>query len=193
MRVGGGIGGKKASGKKGNAEVLPPVERNKDTVDYMGAYICSTEVREAQPMWDPLTEDACFCCKDGGELIECDWNRDDEGAERSGRRLCPKVYHEDCLGFEVPDETVKWCCPRHYCMKCGLHNPPYSCRFCAHSFCSEHKPEDAKLLGSATPDVPGVMFVICERCAGLYEQADVRGLLKQKQGAVEAIFGTKSS
>ena len=33
------------------------------------------------------TEDTCFCCKDGGELIECDWNRHRPGA------CCPKVYH----------------------------------------------------------------------------------------------------
>jgi hypothetical protein len=36
--------------------VLPPVEKNRDIVDYMGAYICSTELRETQEMWDPITE-----------------------------------------------------------------------------------------------------------------------------------------
>jgi hypothetical protein len=48
--------------------------------------------------------------------------------------LCPKVYHQDCLGFEVPEDT-EWLCPRHYCMKCGLKHPKFMCRFCPMSFC----------------------------------------------------------
>jgi hypothetical protein len=49
-------------------ELLPPVETQRDEVDYMAAYMRSTQSHEA-------TEDTCFCCKDGGDLIECDCNR----------------------------------------------------------------------------------------------------------------------
>jgi hypothetical protein len=176
------------------AAAVPPAVADRDICKYMAAYIRSTRKREESAgVWDPLTEDACFCCKDGGELIECDWNR--EESETEGRtRMCPKVYHEDCLGFKVPeDETIKWCCPRHYCMQCGLQNPPYACRYCPMSFCIDHKPGDAELVGPATPDVPGVTFVVCSRCSDMQQQASERGLLtgsgKKGISAVEDIFG----
>lgn len=97
------------------------------------------------------TEDVCFCCKDGGDLIECDWT----GMDNSFAK-CPKVYHEctlsafmnhriqsidlisllllsDCLGYEVP-EDITWRCPRHRCVTCGVI-ALFSCRFCVTSYC----------------------------------------------------------
>jgi hypothetical protein len=72
--------------------VLAPVNPDRDVVDYFGDYVIFVEERESQgPPWQPMTEDSCFCCKDGGDLLECDWNR---GCEHQGSHMCPKVYHE---------------------------------------------------------------------------------------------------
>jgi len=49
-------------------------------------------------------EDYCFCCDDGGELLEC--------------VACPKVYHLQCVQLdEIPKGT--WRCPWHTCYNCG--------------------------------------------------------------------------
>ena len=144
-------------------------------MDYFGAYATQLERREGlAPPWDPPTEDTCFCCKDGGSLIECDYNR---GCEASGMHQCPKVYHEACLGFAV-DDDVDWLCPRHFCSVCGSNQPKWSCRFCPNSFCGEHFPTGARSIGPATADIAagGVEFIHCHRCTELLSQAKTRGL-----------------
>jgi hypothetical protein len=74
------------------------------------------------------TDDVCFLCKDGGNVIECDW---------SGPRkyCCRKVYHEYCLNFEVKAD-IQWCCPRHFCSCCGSQSIKYMCMFCPISICN---------------------------------------------------------
>lgn len=79
---------------------------------------------------DVPTDDVCFLCKDGGDLIECDWTCP---TGKSGER-CLKVYHTYCLDFEVSDE--KWCCPRHYCDMCGVQSLKYICKYCPVSICA---------------------------------------------------------
>jgi hypothetical protein len=79
---------------------------------------------------DVPTDDVCFLCKDGGELIECDWVCP---TGKNGER-CLKVYHTYCLDFEVSDE--KWCCPRHYCDMCGSQSLKYICKYCPVSICA---------------------------------------------------------
>jgi hypothetical protein len=76
------------------------------------------------------TEDSCFLCKDGGELIECDH------VMPSGVR-CKKVYHEDCLSYKVPDSIATWLCPRHYCDACGSQDLEYVCMYCPFSICTK--------------------------------------------------------
>jgi hypothetical protein len=76
------------------------------------------------------TEDSCFLCKDGGELIECDH------VMPSGVR-CKKVYHEDCLSYKVPDSIATWLCPRHYCDACGSQDLEYVCMYCPFSICAK--------------------------------------------------------
>lgn len=80
------------------------------------------------------SEDACFLCKDGGELLECDYQ-----APNCAR--CPKVFHEACLGFKV--ETERWNCPRHYCGACGKY-AFQMCTLCPMAYCRDH------MLKSAT-------------------------------------------
>ena len=77
------------------------------------------------------TDDVCFLCKDGGELIECDWRC---ATAKHGER-CLKVYHTYCLDFEVP-ENDKWCCPRHYCDMCGNQTLKFVCKYCPVSLCA---------------------------------------------------------
>ena len=78
-----------------------------------------------------LTDDVCFLCKDGGDLIECDWRC---STAKHGER-CLKVYHSYCLDFEVADDK-NWCCPRHYCDMCGNQTLKYICKYCPVSLCA---------------------------------------------------------
>eukprot|EP00657_Telonema_sp_P-1_P001946 TRINITY_DN14739_c0_g1_i1.p1 TRINITY_DN14739_c0_g1~~TRINITY_DN14739_c0_g1_i1.p1 ORF type:complete len:340 (-),score=63.09 TRINITY_DN14739_c0_g1_i1:167-1186(-) len=72
------------------------------------------------------SEDDCFVCRDGGDLILCD--------------LCPRAYHYKCLGYEtLPSGAFK--CRYHVCdagtcpRKSNVH-----CEECATSFCVQHGP-----------------------------------------------------
>ena len=69
------------------------------------------------------TDDVCFLCKDGGDLIECDDSK------------CRKVYHSYCLSYFVEDDGRDWRCPRHFCDYCGSVNLKYVCKFCPMSIC----------------------------------------------------------
>lgn len=92
-----------------------------------------------------VTDDVCFLCKDGGNVVECDYTMTTGGGSSSSNarssasskiyKRCLKVYHEDCLGFKIPDEVEKWCCPRHYCSCCGTDQIKYFCIFCPNSIC----------------------------------------------------------
>ncbi|GAV84473.1 Plus-3 domain-containing protein [Cephalotus follicularis] len=70
------------------------------------------------------TEDWCFECKDGGNLLVCDH----EG--------CEKVYHPNCVGKK--SATVKkrgqWICRRHSCFDCSKL-PGYYCFCCCFAAC----------------------------------------------------------
>lgn len=79
---------------------------------------------------DVPTDDVCFLCKDGGDLIECDWRCP---TARNGER-CLKVYHTYCLDYEVAEE--EWTCPRHYCDMCGSKTLKYLCKYCPVSICA---------------------------------------------------------
>ncbi|CAN0553473.1 unnamed protein product, partial [Ectocarpus sp. 12 AP-2014] len=72
------------------------------------------------------TEDVCFLCKEGGNLVECDegtsWSR--RAAAKPTR--CKKVYHAYCMGFNVGDDELS-SCPRHACVECG-EAAGYFCR-----------------------------------------------------------------
>ncbi|KDO19850.1 hypothetical protein SPRG_14950 [Saprolegnia parasitica CBS 223.65] len=63
-----------------------------------------------EPLLDDVeSEERCFLCGLGGELVVCEFGR------------CTKVYHQLCLGaypFPVDDET-QWVCPRHTCAISG--------------------------------------------------------------------------
>lgn len=57
-------------------------------LDYVVTYFKFLLKREVKDEFKE-SEDVCFCCKDGGDVIECDW----KGMNGAFAR-CPKVYHE---------------------------------------------------------------------------------------------------
>ena len=70
------------------------------------------------------SEDHCFSCGEGGDLIMCD------------RKGCPKSYHLECLKLEqIP--KGKWECPRHFCDICGK-SATALCSYCPNSVCRTH-------------------------------------------------------
>jgi hypothetical protein len=77
------------------------------------------------------TDEVCFLCKDGGDLIECDSCIKGKCGVR-----CLKVYHSYCLDFQVEDD-VEWLCPRHFCSCCGSKSLKYMCMFCPISICAD--------------------------------------------------------
>lgn len=77
------------------------------------------------------SEDTCFLCKDGGDLVECDW-------KYRGKKSvnCKKVYHMYCLSYEIEDDK-KFFCAKHFCDCCGESSLAYSCLYCPMSICSK--------------------------------------------------------
>ncbi|CAB4267576.1 unnamed protein product [Prunus armeniaca] len=76
----------------------------------------SNEEREA--------EDWCFICKDGGDLMLCDY------------KDCVKVYHPGCVGKKKSfiDTGKRWTCRKHSCSLC-LDIPRFCCYCCPNSVC----------------------------------------------------------
>ncbi|XP_047703116.1 histone-lysine N-methyltransferase NSD2 isoform X3 [Prionailurus viverrinus] len=84
------------------------------------------------------SEDECFRCGDGGQLVLCD------------RKSCTKAYHLSCLGLGKRP-FGKWECPWHHCDVCGRPSTSF-CHFCPNSFCKEH--QDGAALGSTRDGRP---------------------------------------
>lgn len=136
--------------KKGLSDILSnQTSTDKlDEVYYFGQYIQSLEVyfsglfakksNKSKQKFSYPTEDVCFLCKDGGDLIECDWTNRTYHSDFSSAVFdckCSKVYHSYCLNFEVK-ENVDWTCPRHFCSSCGSKQLEYMCLFCPISYCA---------------------------------------------------------
>ncbi|CAL8283138.1 unnamed protein product [Lota lota] len=71
------------------------------------------------------SEDECFRCRDGGQLVIC------------GKKSCTKAYHLACLGL-VKRPFGRWDCPWHHCDVCGKASEAF-CQLCPNSFCSSHQ------------------------------------------------------
>ncbi|KAJ0402153.1 hypothetical protein ATCC90586_007939 [Pythium insidiosum] len=163
-----------ATQQRAPLELTPQTTQAMTLVDYAANYFAFVTGRENQQPPPDESEDVCFCCRDGGDLIECDWET------RRGVR-CPKVYHEDCLGFAVP-EKAKWICPRHRCYQCGFP-AAYSCRFCVTSYCKDHLLKEIKKLGPASRELEKTTYVLCTKCDQMsltaVEEGKVSGELLQ--------------
>uniref|UniRef100_A0A8C5FXC5 Nuclear receptor binding SET domain protein 2 n=1 Tax=Gadus morhua TaxID=8049 RepID=A0A8C5FXC5_GADMO len=71
------------------------------------------------------SEDECFRCRDGGQLVIC------------GKKSCTKAYHLACLGL-AKRPFGRWDCPWHHCDVCGRASKAF-CQLCPNSFCSAHQ------------------------------------------------------
>uniref|UniRef100_A0A4W4H785 Nuclear receptor binding SET domain protein 2 n=1 Tax=Electrophorus electricus TaxID=8005 RepID=A0A4W4H785_ELEEL len=71
------------------------------------------------------SEDECFRCGDGGELVLCD------------RKGCTKAYHLSCLVL-TKRPFGRWDCPWHHCDVCGKPSDAF-CQLCPNSFCKAHE------------------------------------------------------
>ncbi|OQR96158.1 hypothetical protein ACHHYP_16919 [Achlya hypogyna] len=141
-----------------------------DAVTYTVSYAQQLVAREAKKKAPVISEDSCFCCKDGGVLIECDHTTKSKGGVR-----CPKVYHKDCLNHPIPDKGT-WRCPRHFCFKCSAASS-VCCRFCAMAYCDKHVPRSAQIIGPAFLDLPGATYMVCSSCEEQFDEATARQLL----------------
>jgi hypothetical protein len=109
--------------------------------------ISSSQSKGVQEDYDmEETDDTCFLCKDGGEVIECDF-RMKHGSTRLKATAtatpchCRKVYHSYCLNYVVPASVKTWLCPRHYCDVCGQSEAlQIFCCFCPLSLCRRCAP-----------------------------------------------------
>jgi hypothetical protein len=137
--------------------MAPPVLVNgRTTAALLVAYVQFLQRRAAEvagilaPADDgggPLpTEDVCFHCCDGGDLVECDCNlaAADGAAGPGAVAQCAKVYHAACLPPDrrPPDgegDGSPWLCPRHLCATGGCAHPPSAyCLLCPTSACGDH-------------------------------------------------------
>jgi hypothetical protein len=124
-----------------------PKHNNIDEVYYFAQYLlnleesyrqledlisnCSKSGKGSKKTLPVTTDEVCFLCKDGGDLIECDFCLKGKHPLR-----CLKVYHSYCLDFQVEDD-VEWLCPRHFCSCCGSKQLKYMCMFCPISVCAD--------------------------------------------------------
>nr|CCA22568.1 conserved hypothetical protein [Albugo laibachii Nc14] len=124
-------------------------------LDYTTNYYKLILRREEAGLTCRESEDVCICCRDGGDVILCDW-------KGKNKLPCPKVYHEECLGYTVP-KNVRWVCPRHLCHLCG-EMARFLCRFCVSSYCDKHVTEDVRYIGPASKEVTECAYVLCNSC-----------------------------
>ncbi|XP_026164994.1 histone-lysine N-methyltransferase NSD2 isoform X2 [Mastacembelus armatus] len=71
------------------------------------------------------SEDECFRCGDGGQLVLCD------------KKTCTKAYHLSCLNL-TKRPFGRWDCPWHHCDICGKNSEAF-CQLCPNSFCKAHQ------------------------------------------------------
>uniref|UniRef100_A0A3P8W6K2 Nuclear receptor binding SET domain protein 2 n=1 Tax=Cynoglossus semilaevis TaxID=244447 RepID=A0A3P8W6K2_CYNSE len=71
------------------------------------------------------SDDECFRCGDGGQLVLCD------------KKTCSKAYHLSCLNL-TKRPFGRWDCPWHHCDVCGKNSEAF-CQLCPNSFCKAHQ------------------------------------------------------
>ena len=129
------------------------------------AYIWYLKQRDAEGVGLRLGEEESFClkCKDGGDVLLCDYGG------------CTKAFHMRCCGLKTVPSGI-WECPRHRCVKCGAgpshtdaqgkpRKPDtgpasvvWSCRACPTTYCERCLPEEVSFAGDE---------ILCETCQSL--------------------------
>lgn len=94
---------------------------------------------------DYTHESTCLVCWDGGQVLLCD--------------RCPCAFHASCLGMTKADiakvGSSQWSCPHHSCLVCdrkaqAVGGLIFRCECCPNSYCEDHLPIDAELIGRCT-------------------------------------------
>ncbi|XP_039295505.1 histone-lysine N-methyltransferase NSD2 [Nilaparvata lugens] len=79
-----------------------------------------------------LSDDFCFICQEGGELLLCDGKH------------CTKAYHLNCLSRNKKHPAGYWLCPWHQCNVC-CKGKVFRCNFCINSYCPTHAEGNIRL------------------------------------------------
>lgn len=211
-----------ATANKGKVKKEPdqtPLQANVDEVFYFAQYCNYLEeslrlpkkiASNSKAAVHEMTDDACFLCKDGGEVIECDFcfsappitssstsansSISSKNNSRKKTNRCLKVYHTYCLDFAVPDTVAQWLCPRHFCSACGSKDalrfvcvfcPLTLCRNCPATFAEKYQRDTFFLM----PQVPAshspyadATLIACDHCAEMLRRAELRpDLLEARQ------------
>ncbi|RLN98566.1 hypothetical protein BBJ28_00022698 [Nothophytophthora sp. Chile5] len=149
-------------------------------LDYAATYFKFLISREQEKFKDDMeeSEDACFCCKDGGEVVECDW----KGMSNTFAR-CPKVYHEgEQLGshpcFAGCVSLTHWLLQLQIawatlCQRVRRGCVPATAAKTAgpSDYIRDHMPKDIKKLGLATRDIADSTYIVCAACDKLALEA----------------------
>jgi|EP01047_Picozoa_sp_COSAG01_P047743 hypothetical protein len=112
-------------------------------------------------------DDNCFCCDDGGEVLQCD--------------VCPRVYHLQCIGLTTEPKGM-WRCPWHLCWTCQRKSSSaggklFHCMTCPETYCFDCVPDryiaknHEKALALATSlesrgchSIKNFLFFRCDDC-----------------------------
>ena len=175
-RGGKGVGGKGAAdeGGEGSEEALEgrlkPGGRMRLTEQHLYvAYVWYLNERDHHGRGgEGQEEHFCFKCKDGGDVMLCDFA--DGG--------CSKSYHMRCCNLDAVPEGL-WECPRHRCVQCGQGQAKpccdkeggnssakgkrassmahlWPCRTCPQTFCAKCLPEQVLHVG------PEIICLACQ-------------------------------
>ncbi|XP_061102875.1 LOW QUALITY PROTEIN: histone-lysine N-methyltransferase NSD2 [Conger conger] len=112
------------------------------------------------------SEDECFRCGDGGELVLCD------------RKSCTKAYHLSCLD-RTKRPFGRWDCPWHHCDVCGKNSEVF-CQLCPNSFCKAHQ-EGALRMWAPTGQL----------CCQEHEDMELRPILDRREAEVALLDGPR--
>ncbi|KAF8577385.1 hypothetical protein K439DRAFT_1418275 [Ramaria rubella] len=115
-------------------------------------------------------EDYCIVCRDGGELLCC--------------QFCPRVFHAACLGLPTHAQRLPMVqCTQHACMDCGRKSSEaggmlFRCRTCPATHCQDCLPEgEINAVGPTIPqhlllgygEVSQAYWVHCQECSTRFE------------------------
>jgi hypothetical protein len=183
-----------------SSEAMDPEAQAKGVLRIFCNYAGLVRQREEKPSVHLAegTEDECFFCLDGGDLVLCDCEVPDSGTKNKGVTCCSKCYHRECLaahGYVAPKD-LDWFCPRHFCMTCAEEGSQciaaIVCRYCPKALCARHhaalrsSPMASPLdwlplntdLRAPPPDLPKYVAVsVCPGCAQLLRKGTEEKLL----------------